>query len=366
MGKSEDNIAIVADWIIGGGAERVVEQLHKMYPEAPIYTSYCSDEWRSKLNGQVRTSWLQYWPFGAIRKYIGPLRILYFRFLNLKQYDTVISCTGNGEAKFVRVKKPAQHICYCFTPTHFYWRHYQTYLDNPGFGIFNPLAKLGLKILVTPLRKLDYRAAQKPDKFIAISSHIQSDIRKYYNRDSVIIHPPVDIERFKDIDKSSTKRTGFITIGRQTPYKKTDLIIKACNELKLPLTVVGRGPEHQKLKQLAGKTVQVLDDVSDQEVSDLLTRSKAFIFAAEEDFGIAPVEALAAGTPVIAYKAGGALDFVKEGVNGIFFDKQTTEDIENVVKDFNFSQIDEDNVKSSANKFSADHFKSKISDILEK
>lgn len=364
--SEKNNIAIVADWIIGGGAERVVEQLHKMYPEAPIYTSYCTNEWRSKLNGQVRTGWLQYWPFGALRKYIGTLRIFYFRFLNLKQYDTVISCTGNGEAKFVRVKKPAQHICYCFTPTHFYWRHYQTYLDNPGFGIFNPLAKLGLKILVTPLRKLDYRAAQKPNKFIAISSHIQSDIRKFYNRDSVIIHPPVDIERFKDIDNSPTKRTGFITIGRQTPYKKTDLIIKAFNQLNFPLKVIGRGPEHQKLKALAGKSVIVLDDVSDEHVTKLLASSKAFIFAAEEDFGIAPVEALAAGTPVLAYKAGGALDFVKEGVNGAFFAKQTTEDIENAVKNFNFSQIDEEKVISSANKFSADNFKLKITDFIEK
>lgn len=366
MNKSEDNLAIVADWIIGGGAERVVEQLHKMYPKATIYTSYCTDEWRSRLNGKVRTGWLQHWPFGVLRKYIGPLRILYFRFLNLKQYETIISCTGNGEAKYIRVKKPAKHICYCFTPTHFYWRHYQTYLDNPGFGLFNPLARLDLKLLITPLRKLDYRAAQKPNKFIAISKHIQSDIRKYYNRDSVIIHPPVNTEIFNNLEKSTSTRSGYITIGRQTPYKKTDLIIKACNELNLPLTVVGRGPEHQKLKRLAGKTVSVLDNVSDQEVAELLAKSKAFIFAAEEDFGIAPVEALAAGTPVIAYRAGGALDFIKEGVNGTFFDEQTTKVIKDAIDNFKFNQLDGNKIKSSAKKFSTNNFISKISDIIEK
>ncbi len=370
--KNQKNIAIVADWIIGGGAERVVEQLHELYPEAPIYASYCTEEWRNKLDNKVVTGWLQHWPFSALRKYIGPLRIFYYRSLRLNDFDTVISCTGNGEAKHIKVAMHTKHICYCFTPTHFYWRHYQTYLDNPGFGLFNPLARLGLMVLVKPLRALDYRAAQRPDQFIAISSHIQSDIRKYYNRDSVIIHPPVNIERFSQAnsnqtkDKDKNKTEYFITVGRQTAYKKTDLIVQTCQQLNIKLKVIGGGPEHTKLKQMANEptsSVEVLDNVSDQQVNELLANSKAFIFAAEEDFGIAPVEALASGIPVIAYAAGGALDFIKPKENGLLFEKQTVQSLSYAIKQFNKLSWDKNTIRQSAKQFSSQEFSRKMSEL---
>jgi glycosyltransferase involved in cell wall biosynthesis len=372
MERPKKSVAIVADWIIGGGAERVVEQLHKLYPDAPIYTSYCTDEWRNKLDNKVVTGWLQNWPFSVLRKYLGPLRIWYYRSLNLNQYYKIISCTGNGEAKHIKVSKNTKHICYCFTPTHFYWRHYQTYLGNPGFGVFNPLARLGLKLFVKPLRKLDYRAAQRPDQFIAISSHIQSDISKYYNRDSVIIHPPVDIQRFSQVNSNQTKDKSkkdseyFITVGRQTAYKKTDLIVQACQQLNIKLKVIGRGPEHAKLKQMANQpssSVEILEDVSDQQVNKLLANSKAFIFAAEEDFGIAPVEALASGVPVIAYAAGGALDFVKPKENGLLFEQQTVESLSDAIAEFNKLSWDKNTIRQSAKQFSAQEFSRKISEL---
>lgn len=355
-------VAIVSDWIIGGGAERVVEQLHALYPNAPIYTSYCSDEWRSKLDNKVKTGLLQKWPFGALRKFIGPLRILYYKNLDLKQYDTVISCTGNGEAKFIKVAEGAKHICYCFTPVHFYWRHYQTYIDNPGFGMFNSLARFGLKVLVGPLRKLDYKAAQKPDQIIAISSHIKADIARYYNREADIIHPPVDTDRFAKLPGS--KREGLITVGRQTGYKKTDLIIQACNELDITLNVVGRGPEHEHLISLAGDKTRLFDAASDQDINELLSSSKGFVFVAEEDFGIAPVEALAAGTPVIAYGKGGALDYIKDGTNGILFSEQTIESLVDAIKRFNKLDLKPAKVQETARAFSAESFKQKIRQIV--
>ncbi len=212
------NIAIVHDWLVGGGAEKVVYEMHQMFPDAPIYTSYATDEWRKKLDGRVVTGYLQHWPFGALRKYIPFLRMRWFAGLDLSDFDLVISSTGNGEAKFARATKPgAKHICYCNTPVHFYWRHYNKYVKNPGFGALNPLARLSLRLLVKPLRKKDYQAAQRPDVMIANSSHIQADIQKYYGRSSTVLHPPVDTSKFQIPNSKFKAQKGFITIGRQVP-----------------------------------------------------------------------------------------------------------------------------------------------------
>jgi glycosyltransferase involved in cell wall biosynthesis len=189
-------VAIVHDWLYGGGAERVIYELHQLYPEAPIYTSYCSREWRDKLDNVVVTGWLQHWPFNRLRKFIPFLRIWWFTHLDLSAYDLVISSSG-AEAKGIKVPKSTLHINYCHAPTHYYWSRYDEYMSRPGFGIFDPLARLGLKLLVSPLRKWDFKAAQRPDYMIANSSHIQAEITKYYNRDSTVIFPPVNIERFQ-------------------------------------------------------------------------------------------------------------------------------------------------------------------------
>jgi glycosyltransferase involved in cell wall biosynthesis len=318
-------VAIVHDWLVGGGAEKVVQALHEMFPEAPIYTSYSTDEWRKKLDNKVVTGALQHWPFGTLRKFIPPLRIWWFRSLDLDGYDLIISSSGNGEAKHIRKPKGAKHINYCHTPPHFLWRHYDQYMKTPGFGLFNSLARLGLKLLVGPLRKADYAAAQKVDQFIANSTHIQSDIKKYYGRDSVVIHPPVDVERFRKYARPQTERHGFVTVGRLVPYKRVDIIVDACTQLGLDLKVIGKGPELANLQKRAGPTIQFITDASDEVVATEMGQAEAFIFAAFEDFGITPVEAMAVGTPVIAYKAGGALDYVIEGKTGLFFSSQSSQ-----------------------------------------
>ena len=257
-------VAIVHDWLIGGGAERVVMELHKLYPEAPIYTSYSTDEWRRRLDGKVVTGYLQHWPFSKLRKFLPILRIWWFEHLDLRRYDLVISSSGNGEALGVKTPKGTLHINYCHSPTHYYWRHYERYMKRPGFGVFDPLARLGLRLLIAPLRRWDYKAAQRPDYFIANSTHIQNDIKKYYGRDSTVIHPPVDVERFNVPEQP--ERIGFVTAGRQVPLKRTDLIVKACTKPGLPLTVVGEGPEHTELVKMAGPSVTFRTGVTDAEM----------------------------------------------------------------------------------------------------
>lgn len=355
-------VAIVHDWLVGGGAERVVLELHRMFPDAPIYTSYAKKEWREKLDGKVVTGFLQYWPLSMLRKFLPLLRIWWFTHLDLSRYDLVISSSGNGEAKGIKTGPNTTHICYCHTPTHFYWRHYSHYVKQPGFGFFDPVARLGLKVLVGPLRRWDLKAAQRPDYFIANSSHISSDIKKYYGRDSMVINPPVDTKRFSSAEK--TNRQGFVTVGRQKPYKRTDLIVEACTKLNLPLTVVGSGPDHKKLTRLAGPTIKFVTKANDKDVENYLASAEAFLFAAHEDFGVTPVEAMAAGTPVIAYKAGGALDYVIPGKTGEFFDKQTVGSLIKALESFKSEKYDPKEIQSHAKKFDAEQFRQKLSDFI--
>ncbi len=357
-------VAIVHDWLVGGGAERVVEELHALYPDAPIFTSYCSDEWRRKLDGKVVTGWLQH--LGKMRKFLALGRIWWFSRLDLSEYDLVISSSGNGEAKGVKTRKDAVHIVYCHTPTHFYWRFYKQYLKNPGFGFFNPIARVGLRLLVRPLRSWDYKAAQKPDFFIANSRHIQSEIKEFYGRNSVVIHPPINIKRFQASHGSKSPRSGFVTASRQVPQKRFDLIIKACNELQLPLTVIGRGPEHNNLLKIAGDTVTFRTNVTDEEMPRLFSGAEAFIFAAYEDFGVTPVEALATGTPVIAYKKGGALDYIQPGVNGEFFDVQSVPSLCAALQKFNAQNYSEKTIRESAVQFSDEVFKESFKKFVKK
>jgi glycosyltransferase involved in cell wall biosynthesis len=340
-----------------------------MFPDAPIYTSYCTDEWREKLDNKVITGFLQHGPFPKLRKYVGLLRIWWFTHLDLSKYDLVISSSGNGEAKGVRTPDTTTHICYCHSPTHYYWRHYDQYMRRPGFGIFDPLARLGLRLLVSPLRHWDLAASKRPDYFIANSTHIQRDIQTYYGRDSEVIFPPIDIDRFKDAPQNT--RRGFVAMGRQTPAKHTDIIVEACTKLSLPLTVIGDGPDVPRLQSLAGPTVTFLNKASNSRVSDAdmpakLSGAEAYIFASFDDFGIAPIEAMAAGTPVIAYKAGGALDYVKEGKTGMFFTEQTTDSLVQALQAFQTQPpFDHDIIRAQAAAFAPEVFNAKLRTFID-
>lgn len=363
--KRHPRIAIVCDWLLRGGAENVVFELHTMYPEAPVYTSYASREWKQKLfPAKVITGYLQYWPFSVLRKYLPFLRNMWFSRLKLKGYDIVISVTG-AEAKAVNVVD-GTHISLVNAPTHYYWSRYQEYMNNPGFGMFNWLARLGLKILVRPMRKWDYSVAQLPDVLIANSAHTQKQIKKYYGRESTVIHPPVDTKKFAKYAMPVDKREGFVITGRQTPYKRVDLAIAACDKLKLPLTVIGNGPEHNNLKRMAGPTITFADKVGTaDELAKIIGSAEAFIMPNVDDFGIVAVEALSAGTPVIAYRGGGAMDYIKPGKNGLFFNPQTPEALSKVLSGFNVSKYTQNDIKKSAEDFSIKAFRSKITKLVD-
>jgi glycosyltransferase involved in cell wall biosynthesis len=361
-------VAIVCDWLTGtGGAERVVLELHKMFPDAPIYTSqydknpatWYGDRWFA--DADVRTLWLQRLP-KSLKKLLPVLRAKAFSKLDLSEYDLVISSSG-AEAKAVKTGPKTVHITYCHAPTHYYWSRYDEYMQNPGFGALNPLARLSLRTLVGRMRKWDYQAAQQPNYFIANSKHTKADIKKYYNRDSTVIYPPVNIEHFKPSEKKTIN--GFLIAGRQTPYKRFDLAVEACTRLGLPLTVIGNGPEHDKLINIAGPRVTFLTNVKDENMPHYFQKAEAFIFPGIDDFGVVAVEALAAGTPVIAYKAGGALDYVKEGKTGLFFDEQTVESLAEALKNFNPNKFKASEITKSANKFSSQNFLNKFYKLLD-
>jgi glycosyltransferase involved in cell wall biosynthesis len=359
-------VAIVHDWFVGGGAERVVFELHKMFPDAPIYTAYCSPQWQERFsNTRVITSYMQKWPFSKMRKFLPPLRARWFSKLDLSGYDLVISSSG-AEAKGIKVRKPTIHVNYCHAPTHYYWNRYEQYMQNPGFGILDPLARLGLRLLVGPMRRWDYKAAQRPDYMIANSNFTKDQIKKYYIRDSEVIHPPVETERFKILNELSIPRKDFLTVGRQTPYKRIDLAVAACTKLNLPLSVVGSGPDHKKLVKLAGPSITFVENSSDEEVVKYFQSARAFIFPGIDDFGISAVESLAAGTPVIAYKAGGALDYIDEGKNGQFFNDQTVDSLAKALSSFKPGGFNNFDIQKSASRFSAENFRNKFSYYIKK
>lgn len=322
-------VAIVCDWLTGiGGAERVVLELHRMYPDAPIYTSQYDPGKIDWFKGaDVRTGSLQRLPAG-LKKFLPLLRAWWFSRLDLSGYDLVLSSSG-AEAKGVKTGKNTVHICYCHSPTHYYWIRHDEYLDNPGFPLgVNWLARLGLKLLVGPLKRWDRHAAKQPDFFVANSTHTQAMIKRYYGRESEVVFPPVEIERFiLKGNATPPTRHGFVVAGRQTPYKRFDLAIEACSELKVPLVVIGDGPDHKRLEKLAGRSVTFLTNVNDQEIAGHFQSALGFIMPNMDDFGIVAVEALAAGTPIVAYNKGGALDYVVPGKTGLFFEKQTAKQL---------------------------------------
>jgi glycosyltransferase involved in cell wall biosynthesis len=237
-------------------------------------------------------------------------------------------------------------------------------MAHPGFGILDPLARFGLKLLVSPLRRWDLKASKRPDVIIANSTHIQREIKKYYDRDSTVVFPPIYTERFTKPKNQNLPRHGFLISGRQTPYKRFDLAIQACSDLDLPLKVIGDGPDHARLQKLAGPTVTFLGRVSDELLEKEFSSAEALIFPGLDDFGITPVEAMAAGTPVIAYKGGGALDYVIPGKTGEFFDDPTVESLKAALQQFDPGTFDPADAQAKAAELSPEIFRKKITQLV--
>jgi glycosyltransferase involved in cell wall biosynthesis len=368
--KTAPKVAIVHDWLTNmGGAERVVLAMHEAFPDAPIYTSVYEPDKLPLFKGlDVRTTRLQRWPkaFRRLHRLFPAMRVKAFRQLDLSEYDIILT-SSSAESKQVRKARDGQvHICYCHTPIRYYWSHYNQYKKDPGMGKLNWLMKLAMPVLVPRLKKADYRAAQNVDVFVANSTEVQKRIQKYYKKPAVVIHPPVDSERFVKVSAPRDKRYGYIALGRQVPYKRIDLAVAACTALNLPLTVIGDGPEHDRLVSMAGPSV-IFDtdkDKDDIKVARMLGKSRGFIFPAEEDFGIVQIEALAAGTPVIAYASGGSEDIVHDGEGGVTFPTQDTASVEDALLRAEQIQFDPAKLQRIAKRFHKSLFVTKIRKIV--
>ena len=353
-------VAIVTDWLTTyGGAEKVVATVSDIFPEAPIFTSQYSEkevDWFSK--NDVRVGWLNIFP-AKLRKILPVGRILYFRNLGkkLKDFDVIISICC-AESKGLDLSNDQLHISYLQgPPIQYYWGMYNDYIENPGFGRLNFLVRFLFKLLVNPLRKNDFKLAQKPDFLIANSNYSKNEISKYYKRESTVVFPPVEIREFKFQDK---KKNYYITTSRQVNWKKLDLAVKAFAKNGKMLILVGGGAEHQKLKNLAknSQNIKFIQRVnSPKELSKIVSEAKGFIFPSLEPFGIAPIEALATGTPILAFNKGGSQDYIQEGKNGVFFDEQSVESILSAIKKFEKLNFDAKKVSESAKSFSKDNFK---------
>ncbi|MCL2445139.1 glycosyltransferase [Candidatus Saccharibacteria bacterium] len=357
-------IAIVHDWLTNrGGAERVVLAFSEAFPDAPIFTSVYTPESLDWFHSKdVRTTHLQNLPkpLRKLHKFFPMLRVRAFRKLDLSDYDIILS-SSSAESKQVRKTRPDQiHICYCHTPIRYYWSHYHEYKKDPGFGRLNFLVRLAMPFFVPPLKRADYKAAQKVDLFLANSAETAKRIKKYYDRDATVLHPPVDTKRFTPAKK---REDFYLSYSRQIPYKRVDLAILACNKLGLPLKVFGSGSEHEKLVAMAGPTITFHPDDTD-EVTKAYSTCKAFIFPPLEDFGIVPIEAQAAGAPVIAYGKGGALETVIDSQTGILFPEQTPDSLAQAIQKSQKTTFSPIALKNNANRFAQSLFITKIRKIV--
>lgn len=312
-------VALVHDYLNQyGGGERVLEALHDLYPAAPVFTSIYDPEAMPAAYQQwdIRPSWMQRLPAWRRRfQWYFALYPLAFESIDLSEYDLIIS-SSSAYAKGVRPRPDALHICYCHTPMRFAWRT-QAYVAREGIGRLQ--ARI-LKPFLALLRRWDVHTAQRVDHFIANSQEVAGRIAQAYGRQAAVIPPPVDLPPFAE---PVPPENFYLTGGRLVPYKRIDLAVRACTALKLPLVVFGTGRDRVALEASAGPTVQFVGRVDDQALHELYRRCRAYITAADEDAGIQPVEAMAAGRPVIGYAAGGVRETVVPGTTGLFFHEQT-------------------------------------------
>lgn len=316
-------VALVHDWLDSrGGAERVLKCFHEIWPEAPIYTLVYDPErapdWVRECD--VRTTYIQDWPGGVkYRKLLLTKMPRAWESLDLTEFDLVVSdCSGC--CKGVLTRPDALHICYCHSPIRYVWDQYYDYLAGAS-----ALKRAFMPGMIHKVRMWDFQAAQRVDYFIANSDYVGKRIKKFYRRNSVTIHPGVDIP-YSDV--SETRDDYYLVVSRFVHYKRVDLAIEACNKLGKRLVVIGSGgEEEQRLRELAGPTVEFRGRVSDAEMQEAYAHAKAFLFPGIEDFGLTPVEAQANGCPVLAYGEGGALETVVDGQTGLFFHEQSAESL---------------------------------------
>lgn len=351
-------IAIVHDWLgeTRGGAEEVLIRLAQLYPQADIFClTYSAKKYPELAERSVTSSWLGKLP-AFIRKKSGLLTVFAphaIEHLDLTGYDLVIS-SSNSFAKGVRAPRTATHVCYCYSPMRYVWDYWPQWLNE---RTHNPLSRAYINWLTHRLRIWDWYSSRGVDKWIAISETVAHRIKKYYQADSVVVYPGViDTAAFWNPDMP--RHNYYIMLSTLTSYKKVDLAIQTCIKSKRKLMVVGMGPEWNRLQKLAEghDNIVFMGRVSTAEKIQYLQQAKGLIFASEEDFGIAPLEAVAAGTPVIAYNKGGLTETIVDGKSGLFFDKQTVKSLHDALQSFEAKKWDADVCRQQAAKFDLKRF----------
>lgn len=357
MQNNKLKVAIVHDWLVSyAGADRVVDCMHHVFPNAPIYTLvYDKKKMPSWFrNYDIRTTWVQKIPFATkLYKKLLPLMPGAFEALDLSEYDLVLSSSSSC-SKGVITRPDAVHICYCHTPIRYVWDFYYTYRDNA-----NPLVRAVMPSQMHKLRQWDKCAADRVDYFIANSCYIAQRIKKYYRRDSDVIYPCVHINQSPFVEKEDF----YLVVGRFTWYKRMDLAVAACTRLGRRLVVIGTGDEEKRLRSMAGPTVEFKGGgLSDEEVRSYYLRAKAFLFPGEEDFGITPVEAQSAGTPVLAYGRGGACETVEDGRTGLLFHAQTVDSLAECIEKFEAEGVacTKEEIRAHSLRFSEERFEAQL------
>ncbi len=335
------NVALVYDRVNKwGGAERVLLALHKIWPKAPLFTAVYDTKgavWANVF--EVHPSFLQRIPLAALAHESLPiLTPIAFESFSFDGYDVVISVTS-AEAKNIITKPNVIHICYCLTPTRYLWSSFEQYKNQPGLGGWSKLATWGLTTFAPILRAWDRVAASRPDYYIAISERVKSRIETYYKRTvTSVIYPPVDTKKFKrqgGAKATSPQGEYFLTVSRLVSYKRLDIIIQAFNQLRLPLVIIGDGRQKRELKNMAGPTIRFIDHhLTDSDLVRYYEGCRAFVFAGDEDFGLAALEAQSMGVPIVAFAKSGIAEIVKEQVTGILFDRQDKESLMNGIREF--------------------------------
>lgn len=360
-------IALVHDWLNQrGGAENVLEELHDLFGEPPVFTSLYKPDLMPDLMGQwdIHTSFLNRIPAAhALRRYLLPLYPFAFSHMDLSYLDLVFSvksafCLG------VRNTGPdsqARHICYCLTPTRFLW-NFQGYMQREQIPA---PARFLIRRFIRHLRTWEIAAAQNVDEFVAISRTVEERIKACYGRTSVVIPPPVNTETFTPQASATTKGEYFLVVSRLIPYKRIDLAVAAFNQMPdKTLIIAGEGRAATEMRQMANSNIRFTGYLSQKEIVTLMRESKAFVFPGEEDFGITPVEAMSTGRPVIGFEAGGALDYVKDGVTGIFFQEQNPESLIEAVHRCEIQDWDKEALRSHALRFSVRNFRRRIREFV--
>ncbi len=363
MQNNKLKVAIVHDWLVSyAGADRVVDCMHHVFPDAPIYTLVYDKEkmptWFRDYD--IRTTWIQKLPFATkLYKKLLPLMPGAFEALDLSEYDLVLSSSSSC-SKGVITRPDAVHICYCHTPIRYVWDFYYTYRANA-----NPLVRAVMPSQMHKLRQWDKCAADRVDYFIANSRYIAQRIKKYYRRDSDVIYPCVHINQSPFVEKEDF----YLVVGRFTWYKRIDLAVAACTKLGRRLVVIGTGDEESRLKAMAGPTVEFKGGgLSDEEVRGYYLRAKAFLFPGEEDFGITPVEAQSAGTPVLAFGRGGACETVEDGRTGLLFHAQTVESLAECIEKFEAEGVacSKEEIRAHSLSFSEERFEEELRAYCER